>query len=222
MTVAEDFLLLTTDPKTGKCLLSSTIINSTLGSANLIDLVMAGKVELTGNKSKARVVLIDREPTGSALIDRSIHTLQTKGPMRTQAAVKQLGKKSKDPIYEALVAQGEVRREKSKVLGLFTVTRHPVTDTVRRDMFKQQIQSSLLFGIDATEETGPLVGLLSASDKLRIVVDRPELRKAKARAKVIAEGDWASEEVRKAIQAANTAMMVAVIAATSAGAAGSS
>jgi hypothetical protein len=75
--------------------------------------------------------------------------------------------------------------------------------------------------LDATEQTGPLIGLLAASDKLRLVVDRPEHKAAKARAKVIAEGDWASEEVRKAIQAANAAVMVAAIAATTAGTAGS-
>lgn len=104
---------------------------------------------------------------------------------------------------------------------MFPVTRWPVVDSVRRDNLLRLIASSLLHDQEADDSTGPLIGLLAASGKLPLVVDKPELKAAKARAKVIAEGDWASDEVRKAIQAANTVMMVAAISATSAGVAGS-
>lgn len=221
MTVAEDLLLLTTEPTTGKYLLSSMISDITLGGANLIDLIEADRVELTGEKSKARVVLTDNTPIGNPLLDRSIMMLQSKGPMRPQTAVRQLGKKSREPLYEALAARGFVQRKSDKVLGLFPVTRWPVIDTVRRDNLVQLIASSLLHGMDATGETGPLIGLLAASNKLQIVVAKPELKAAKARAKVIAEGDWASEAVQKAIQAAMNTVMIAAVAATTAGSAGS-
>ena len=217
MTVAEDFLLLATDPRDGRCLLGGTAVVPALGGANLLDLIMAEKVELTGQKSKARVSLTNTELTGNPVIDGSIQVLQAKGPMRAQAAVKLLGKKAKETIYDDLVKQGEVRRVSSKAMGVFPLTRHPVIDTVRRDSLRQQIQASLMFELDATKRTGPLIGLLAASGKLQLVVDRPEVRKAKARAKVLAEGDWASDEVRKAIQAANTLLMMTVITATSAG-----
>lgn len=221
MTIAEDFLLLVTDPANGKCRLSSMATDIALGAANLVDLVEANRVELTGEKRKAKVVLTDKTPLGNPILDRAIMTLQSNGPLRPQAAVRQLGKKSKEPLYEALEARGTVQRRTEKLLGMLTVTRWPVADTVRRDNLVRLIQASLLHGMDADNETGPLIGLLAASDTLRIVVDKPELKAAKARAKVIAEGDWASEEVRKAIQAANTVMIAAVVAATSAGAAGS-
>lgn len=221
MTIAEDFLLLATEPTTGKFLLSSMINDITLGGATLVDLIEADRVELTGEKSKARIVLVDNTPIGNPLLDRSIMMLQSKGPMRPQTAVGQLGKKSRVPLYEALAARGFVRREPHKALGLFPNDRWPLIDTVRRDNLLQLIASSLLHGMDATGETGPLIGLLAASNKLQIVVDKPELKAAKARAKVIAEGDWASDAVRKAIQAAMTGVMIAAVAATSAGSAGS-
>lgn len=221
MTIGEDFLLLATDPPTGKCRLNSMISDIVLGGATLVDLLRADRVELTGQKSKARVILKDKTPLGNPVLDRAITTLQSKGPMRPQAAVRQMGKQSKRPLYEALEARGEVRRVTEKKLRMFTLTRWPVVDTVGRDELVQKIQSSLLYGLDANERTGPLIGLLAASDKLRLVVDKPEHKAAKARAKVIAKGDWASEEVRKAIQAANAVVMVAAISATSAGAAGS-
>lgn len=221
MSTAEDFLLLATEPRSGKCLLSSMIVDVTLGGAILVDLVNTGRVELRGTKSKARVVLTDKTPVGDPVLDKAIFTLQTKGPMRAQSAVKLLGKKAKQPLYEALRARGDVRSEESRTWGLFTATRWPVVDTVRRDNLVRLIQASLMHDQPADEVTGPFIGLLAAAGKLRIVVEKPELKTAKARAKVVAEGDWASAEVRKAIQAANSAMMVAVIAATSAGAAGS-
>ena len=221
MPIAEDFLLLVTDPANGKCRLRSMVIDIALGGANLVDLVYAQRVELTGEKKKAKVVLIDKTPLGNPVLDRAIWMLQSKGPLRPQAAGRQLGKKSQKPLYEALSARGTVQRRTEKRLGLFTVTRWPVIDSVRRDNLIRLIQASLLHGLDADDETGPLIGLLAASDSLRVVVDKPELKAAKARAKVIAEGDWASEEVRKAIQAANTVMIAAVVAATSASAASS-
>lgn len=186
MTTAEDFLLLVTEPATGSCRLSSMVSDIALGGANLVDLIEADRVEFTGEKSKAKVVLTDKTPTGNPVLDHAILTLQSMGPMKPRTAVRQLGKKSKEPLYEALAARGVVHPKIDKVLGLFPVTRWPVVDTVRRDSLVQLIQSSLLHGMDATGETGRLIGLLAASDTLRVVVDRPELKAAKARAKVIA------------------------------------
>lgn len=217
MTIGEDFLLLVTHPESGKCRLSSMVADIALGGANLIDLIRAERVELTGKKSKTRVILSDKTPLDNPVLDRAILTLQAKGPMRPQAAVRQLGKKAKLPLYEALEANGEVRRKQEKVLGVFTVTRWPVFDTVSRDNLIRLIQSSLLFELDATERTGPLIGLLAASNSLRLVIDRPELKSAKAQAKVIAKGDWASEEVRKAIQATNAVVLMAAISVAGAG-----
>ena len=186
MTIAEGFLLLVTDPASGTCKLSSMTTDATLGSANLVDLIRADRVELKGEKMKAKVVLIDKTPLGNPVLDRAILTLQSKGPLRPQAAVKQLGKKSKEPLYQALEARGTVQRRTETKLGMFTITRWPVVDSVRRDYLVRLIQASLLHGMNATDETCALIGLLAASDKLRVVVDKPELKAAKARAKVIA------------------------------------
>lgn len=221
MTIAEDFLLLVTDPASGKYRLNSMTSDFALGGATLVDLVHTERIKLAGEKSKARVVLTDKMPTGNPVLDRAILALQAKGPIRPQAAVRLLGKKAKESLYEALAAQGTVRRQTEKILGLFTVTRWPVVETVRRDNLIRLIQASLLHDQPADKGTGPLIGLLAASGNLRLVVDKPELKSAKARAKVIAEGDWASEEVRKAIQAAYSVVAIAAIAASTAGTAGS-
>ncbi|MGZ8771440.1 MAG: GPP34 family phosphoprotein, partial [Aeromicrobium sp.] len=55
MTISEDLLLLATDPETGKCRLNSMISDVVLGGAILVDLLQADRVEVKGQKSKARV-----------------------------------------------------------------------------------------------------------------------------------------------------------------------
>ncbi len=220
MTVAEDFLLLVTEPDSGKCRLSSMISDVSLGGATLVDLINARRIELQGEKRKARVTLVDPNPIGNTVVDEAIVRLQNKGPMRAQTAVRVLGKRTKQPLYESLAARGMVRREPHKTLGLFTSDRWPVVDSTRREDLVRRIQASLLHDQPADADIGPLIGLLAAADKLRLVVDRPEHKRAKARAKVVAEGDWASEEVRKAIQTANAVLMMAVVSATAAGSGG--
>ena len=60
------------------------------------------------------------------------------------------------------------------------------------------------------------------ADMLRIVVDRPDLRAAKARGKEIGQGDWASDSVRKAIQETQAAVTAAVVVSTTAAVGGGS
>jgi len=93
-------------------------------------------------------------------------------------------------------------------------------DTARRSDLLGRVRGALLQDQQPDEETGPLIGLLSAGNLVKLVVERPDRRRAKKRAEEIAQGDWASESVKKAIQSAQAAMLAAV-AASGAVAAGS-
>ena len=73
---------------------------------------------------------------------------------------------------------------------------------------------ALLHGREPSPQTGALLAVLDASDLLKHVVDRPDRKAAKARAKQIAEGNWASAGVRKAIEASQAAITAAVVAST--------
>jgi hypothetical protein len=59
-----------------------------------------------------------------------------------------------------------------------------------------------------------VIGLLSATNLVKKLVDKPDRKRAEARATVVSEGDWAREGVRQAIQAAQTAVTTAIIAST--------
>jgi hypothetical protein len=221
MSTAEDFLLIATDPETGKAMFGAPKSDPVLGGAFLIDLVAAGRLALEGQGRKARVVVADPEPVDDPVIGQAFARVRNKGRLTPQNSVSKLGSQSKKVLYDALVASGTLRRRPARALGIFPLTRYDFVETARRDDLRTRIQASLLHDQPADSETGPLIGLLSAADLTKIVVDKPDRKKAKARAKILAEGDWASEGVRKAIKAAQAAMSGAIATGAAATAASS-
>ncbi len=222
MSTAEDFLLIATDPLSGKPLIGSPQADPVFGGAFLFDLVTAERVTLQGEGRKARTAIVDHAAVSDPVTEQAFARIRNRGMQKPQHVVTKLGKNSRKLLYESLESKGQVRRRPEKFLGIFPLTRHDIIDTARRDDLLVRIQSSLLHGLSADAETGPLIALLSAADLVKIVVDKPDRKLAKARAKELAAGDWASEGVRKAIQAAQAAITAGIVAATSAAASGSS
>ncbi len=222
MTTAEDLLLIVTDPVSGKPQLDSMKADPVIGGAHLLDLVAAGYLSLDGEGRKARVVVTSHAPVGDPVLEQAFARVRNRGRQTPQNTVTKLGKQGRKHAYAALVEKGQMRVQPAKALGIFTLTRHEVVDTARSHDLINRVRASLLHDQPADAETGPLIGLLSAADLTKLLVDKPDRKQAKARAKVIAEGDWASEGVRKAIQAAQSAVTAGIVAATTAGAAGSS
>ena len=222
MTTAEDLLLIVTDPESGKPQLDSIKADPVIGGAHLLDLVAAGRISLDGQGRKARVVVDSHAPVDDPLLEQAFARVRNRGRQTSQNTVTRLGKHGRKQVSAALVAKGRLRQRPAKALGIFPLSRYDVVDTGRRNDLVNRVRASLLHGQPADGETGPLIGLLSAADLTKLLVDKPERKLAKERAKVIAEGDWASEGVRKAIQAAQSAVTAGIVAATAASAAGSS
>ena len=222
MTTAEDLLLIVTDPLSGKPQLDSMKADPVIGGAHLLDLVAAGHLALDGDGRKARVVVSSHALVGDPVLEQAFARVRNRGRQTPQNTVTRLGKQGRKHAYGALVEKGKMRSRPAKALGIFSVSRYEVVDSARRHDLINRVRASLLHDQPADAETGPLIGLLSAADLTKLLVDKPERRLAKARAKAIAEGDWASEGVRRAIQAAQSAITAGIVAATAAGAAGSS
>jgi hypothetical protein len=217
MTVARDLLLVALDPESGRVRLPSMASDATLGGAALIDLVLLGRLELVGTGRKARVAVADRTPVDDPDLQAAFERVWHKGHQVPKSIVTRLGKKQRKAVLASLEADGLVRDEQRRVLG-FALERYELVDVARRDQLVGALRQVLLHDQPADQVTGPLVGLLLAADQLDLAVEKRERKAAKARAKVVAEGDWASEGVRKAIQdaqAAMTAAMTATIAASS-------
>lgn len=115
-----------------------------------------------------------------------------------------------------------LHEEKAKILGIFASSRWPSSDTTHEDSVRALLADALRKCSTDDAHIAGLVSLLHALKAVTKVVDPATLRITKremnANAKRIADGDWGSEAVRKAIDA----MLAAIIAATSSSAVGAS
>lgn len=221
MGIATDLILIATDPNSHKLSLSSANNDAILGGAHLLDLVKAGRVGVEAHgKKKVKVFVLDGSPVADPEIDAALDRIRDGKNRRAQDAVGRMGKNGVKNAYRRLCETGQVRAREETFLG-FPLQHHEVVDVAAREELRSRVRACLVQGQPADEQTGPLIGLLHASDQLKLVVDQHERKQAKAAAEKISEGDWASAGVKAAIAAAQTALMVAMIAPAAAASASS-
>lgn len=224
--IAEDLLLLLTDDVTGRPQADSVKLPHALAGAVLLELAMAGKVDVAGDSARVkagRLVVTDASPTGDEILDEALATIREREGKKPQAVLSKLHKGLRDKLYERLAERGILRGERDKVLGLFPRTSWPAGDVLHEQQVRAAISATL--GGDGREieaRIGALISLLSAIDAVTKVVDPHafgiEKRELKRRAKSIAEQNWASEAVRKAVAAVNTTTTMAIVAGSTAAA----
>jgi hypothetical protein len=220
--IAEDLLLLLLDDEKGN-LTSSSYPHTVLGGAVLLELALAGTVEVRkdGAWRSAKVHPTGTPAPADPVLVSALGTVAER-PRTAQDLVNRLGKGLKETLAERLVEQGMLQRRESRVLGLFPRTRWPVADRTHEDEVRRRLTAALGQGLTPDERTGALVALLHAIGRAHKVVPHEGVPTAevKRRAKEIAEGAWAAKAVKDAINAA-TAAIVAATAAASVAATGS-
>lgn len=220
MLIAEDLLLLLTDDDTGKLQVDGTALDHGLAGAVLLELAMAGAVavaEAEDDVKRGRLVLRGSGASGDAVLDEALTRLQRKVGKRPQDAVQSLTKGLRRTLYDRLAQRGIVRAEEDKVLGLFPRTRWPAVDSAQERHTQGQIYDALVHGVGADDRTSALIALLSAVDAVTKVVAPQDAaiskQELKSRAKTIASASWASQAVRKSIEAVHASVAAAVVAA---------
>ncbi len=225
MLIAEDLLLLLTDDADGKLAVSATQVDVALGGAMLIELVLAERVALAGADEpvrEGRLVVRDEGPTGDPLLDEALTRIAEKQGKKPKDVVTGLGKGLRERLYARLAAAGILHAESGRILGLFPTHRWPAVDAAHEQSVRALVTEALTRGEASDRRIGALVSLLhalkaeaKAVDPVAAGLSKKELR---ANAKRIAEGDWASEAVRKAIDEALAVVFAAVAASSSGGA----
>ena len=222
--IAEDLLLLLLDDDSGK-LTNATYLDTGIGGALLVELALGGHVEVVkkeGMWARAKVRTTPEPPPADPVLVEALGLVAEK-ERTAQDLVGRLGKKRRESLLRRLEADGILRREEGKVLGLFPSDRWPASDSSHEREVRRQLGDALVRGVDPAQRIAALVSVLCAMDLAHKVVDREGLpgRQVKARAKEIADGDWAAKAVKDAISAAQAAMTAAVVAASTASAASS-
>jgi Golgi phosphoprotein 3 (GPP34) len=226
MLIVEDLLLLLTDDTSGKPRVGSTELDLSLAGAVLIELAMAGKVDITGPDDPGRagrLVVRDPAPTGDSLLDEALVRLSANPGRKPGRGLDLIKKDLRAATYRRLVERGIVRTENSKILGIFPTHRWPAQDVVHETGIRRALHEALVVGTTPQPQTAALVSLLQAIKAVNKVLDVPREDRStvKQRAKQISQHAWAADAVRKAVDAVNSAVVAAVVAGSVAASAGS-
>jgi len=209
MTLAEDLVLLLLDPGAGRAVVDGTSLDRVIGGALLLDLAGRERITADGDGAKARLCVADATPTGDPVLDDALAGLDK--PLRAQKAVERLARGTRTPVLERLVEEGLVHPERSRVLGVFpTTTWRP--GAVAAEL-RGRVAGVLRDGARPDQHMALLISLVHAVKAEHKVVEgqRKQLR---ARAAEVADGEWAGQAVRKAVEAVQASVMAAVVAST--------
>ena len=222
MLLAEDLLLLITDDASGRLSMPGAQADAGLGGANLVELTLLGKVDVAGEQDPGkpgRIIVRDPSPPGDEVLDAALQTLSARQGSKPSAVVRPLGKNLRPVLYQRLTAGGVLRSEHGRALGIFPTRTWPTQDPSHEAEMRQLVTQALVQPSAPDERTAALIALLHALKCEHKVVDpRPyqlSRRQLRARADQIAQGNWASKAVRKAIDdeiAAGAAVVMGVAA----------
>lgn len=217
--IAEDLLLLLLDDDKGTANVSVDL-NPVLGGAVLIQLALAGAVDIGEKQSIWASARVHPVP-GVALDDQVLvdaAAVVAEKERSAQDLVGRLGKGLRDRLADRLTAVGMLERREAKILGVFPSTRWPAADRTHQEAVRRDLVSVLVSGNEPDPRTGAIVALLHAIGRAHKSVPHEGLssREVRARAKEIADGQWAAQAVKRAIDATTAATIAVVTAAAAA------
>ena len=219
MNLAVELTLLAYDDD-GTPLTDATHLDNGLGGALLLELALAERVDVVDR----RVVVLDPSPTGDALVDEALALIVAEEKSRKPGHwVSKFAKKTRPRVLDRLVADGVLTVEKDKVLGVFPRTKFPAAGGVEpaAEVEARARMRAAVLGTGAVHpRTAALCALVAATDLDRKVFAELDLKRVKARLKEIGDGEWAAAGVRKAVEEIQAAMLVAIVASTTAATAG--
>jgi len=221
MLLAEDLLLLVTDDASGRLSVSAAQVDAGLGGANLVELTMRNKVDLAGEQDpgkQGRIIVRDSSTAGDAILDAALEIVIAHQGNKPSSVIGPLSKNLRQALYERLVSSGVVRAERGRILGVFPVHRWPAQDASHEAEVRRLVTQALVQQAAPDTRTAALIALVHALRCEDKIVDPQQYglskRELRARTEEIAEGNWASKAVRKAIEEMTAAVIAATTAAT--------
>lgn len=213
MLLAEEFLLLVTSPE-GKWLAGSDAVPLALAGGLLVELAWQRRLAVD---ERTRIVVTDRAPVDDPLLEDARATFTAAEGKKPEHVLGKAAKGLGDRLYDRLVAAGTVDVHKVRLLPL----RHfPVRDLALRQRTWTDVAALLRGDRPADTRTATLLGLTVASGALTRVFPPEDFGLSKRdltkRAREIADGDWATDAVGRAVrdvQAATTAAVTAAVTA---------
>src|ERR1700736_6677656 len=147
MLIAEDLLLLVTDDASGRLSAPGDQVDAGLGGANLIELTLMRKVDLSGDGDEGkpgRIIVRDPSPTGDEVLDAALEILIAHQGKKPSAGIRPLSKNLRRTLYERLARRGVIRVEQGRILGVFPAQRWPAQDASHETEMRRLITQVLV------------------------------------------------------------------------------
>jgi hypothetical protein len=206
MLLAEELLLLVTDNASGRLSVLSAQVDAGLGGANMIELTMMSKVDLSGDGDQGkpgRIIVRDPSPADDGVLDAALRILIKRQGSKPSTVIRPLGKNVRQALYQRLAGSGAIRPGQRRALGIFPTRTWPAQDPQHEERVRLLVTAALVQQTAPDARTAALIALLHALRCEHKIIDpRPyglSRRRLRARAAEIAEGNWASAAVRTAI-----------------------
>lgn len=219
--IAEDLLLLLLDDETGRTGWSDNSA-TVLPGAVLAELALAGVVEVEDrgvlHRDHVRPVEgADLSTVTDPLLARALDLLMHK-ERSPQQLLRDIGDGLADELAERLAERGVLRREETKVLGLFPRTTWPSVDGSHEDAVRRELAAILVDDQEPTPRAGVIIALLRAAKVLHRTLELPGRSRwnVNKRAEEVADGGWAPDAVKKAVAAAAAAATASISAGSTA------
>ncbi|GIF11582.1 GOLPH3/VPS74 family protein [Actinoplanes teichomyceticus] len=214
MNLLGELLLLAYDDE-GRKILDSIRLDYGLGGALLLELALAGRIDVVGQK----VAVVDPRPTGDPLVDDALTRIRDDARSRKPAHwVGKFAKGTRKRVLDHLISAEVLRVEHGTVLWVFPRTTYPAAygaEPVAETDARQRMRVAVTTAGEVDARTAALCSLVAATQMERKVFPDLDRRQVKARLKEIGEGSWAAAAVKRAIQDIQTAIMAGAVAATS-------
>ncbi|SBT49981.1 GOLPH3/VPS74 family protein [Micromonospora auratinigra] len=214
VTLAAELALLSYDDAAGTNRLGTPKLDYGLAGAVLLELALAGRLAVTDGK----VSVVDPAPVGSPLLDEALGRIAADDRRRRPKDwIVRLSKGLRERVLDGLVADGVLRRDAGRVLGIVPRTRYP-SPTGAEPPVEADARQRLVGAVGGEGAVAPGTAALLALVRAvgldrRLFRDLPRDR-VKRRLKEIDEGAWAPAAVKRALDELHVALMA--MASTSA------
>jgi Golgi phosphoprotein 3 (GPP34) len=165
MLMAEDLLLLVTDDASGRLSAPAAQVDAGLGGANLVELTLRNKVDLSGEGDQGkpgRIIVRDPSPAGDAVLDTALEIIIAHQGKKPSTVIRPLSKNLRQSLYQRLADGGVVRAEQGRILGVFPTHRWPAQDASREAEVRRLVTQVLTQQTAPDARTAALIALLHA------------------------------------------------------------
>jgi hypothetical protein len=186
-----------------------------IGGAVLAELMLHERIDVETVKKKQYARILNNRPLNDPLLD--ICLIRMGEAKRRAQLTTWVGRFAGTGNLKQLVAGQLVERDilrvsQDRILGIFKRTIYPELDPRPERRLTERIKRAV-FGdsVEVDTRTAILISLAGSADLLKLIIDNKELKRRKRRIAQISNGELAGKATRAAIEAMQTAVMVACI-----------